>query len=216
MKRLERIVRHSRSGRVSSRVRTCRMCGYVWESRKDSGMPKSCPKCRSTLWDSRTVGTASCRRCGHAWTTTMGRPPKCPSCGSKRWDADILTVVCCSCGRRWKSALKKDEPVACPECGELPPSGYRVESAEIPDSGEAPLSEAVLEAMWKVEDDLDRAVFLRNIGLTPEHADVIVSFDRGDPVPDIAARMSMPVSEIMEAVLPFMGLCESMGVRSWS
>ncbi|MBP5203097.1 MAG: hypothetical protein J6Z16_00395 [Candidatus Methanomethylophilaceae archaeon] len=222
MRRLERIVMQGQSGAVRERpykVRTCRLCGHVWESRKEGGEPNNCPKCRTSLWDNQKVELVSCRRCGHTWATTMARPSKCPSCGSKRWDAETLTVVCGTCGCRWDSSLRKGEPVSCPECGDLEPGGYRVESVKRARGrirGGAPLSEGMLKAMWEMDDDLDRALLLRNNGLTPEQADAIVSFDRGATVPDIASRMSMPVSEVMDAVLPFMSLCESLGAKSWS
>ncbi len=219
MRRLGRIVIQTKSCEATGKVRSCRLCGHIWESKKSSGEPKCCPKCRSSLWDRQAVGTVTCRRCGHMWSTTMEHPPKCPSCGSKRWDADILTVVCASCGRRWLSILRKGDSVRCPVCGELGPGGYHIEGAKRsgrPRRMEVPLSEDILLVMWRMDNELNRAVFLRNSGLTPEQADVIVSFDRGDSVPEIASRMSMPVSEVMESVLPFMGLCESMGAKSWS
>jgi predicted Zn-ribbon and HTH transcriptional regulator len=222
MRRLERIVMQGQSGAVSKRphnVRACRLCGHVWESRKEGGEPKNCPKCRTSLWDNRKVELVACRRCGHTWATTIAHPSKCPSCGSKRWDVESLTVVCVKCGCRWNSSFRNGEAVCCPKCGELEPEGYRVDSARRSRGRShegASLSEGMLKAMWEMDDDLERALLLRNNGLTPEQADAIVSFDRGASVPDIAARMSMPVCEVMDAVLPFMSLCESLGAKSWS
>ncbi len=225
MRRLERIVRQNKVAEDSKgrkrKVNACRLCGYVWKSRGKGDGPKNCPRCRTTLWDDENVSKVACERCGHSWATTKGRPPKCPSCGSKRWDEEVLTVVCNSCGRSWRSHLRKGDPVYCPQCGALGPGEYRTESirktarkAEHVDG--VPLDERALRAMWGMEDDIRKAVFLRNIGLTPEQADVIVSFDRGVLIPDIASRMSVPVSEVMGVVLPYMRICESMGARSWS
>ncbi|TQS78441.1 MAG: hypothetical protein A3204_05310 [Candidatus Methanarcanum hacksteinii] len=70
--------------------------------------------------------------------------------------------------------------------------------------------------MWSNDDDLFREVTLRNNGFSPEQVTVIVRFDRGIPVPTIASDVSMSVSQVMNIILPYMAICESLGVESWS
>lgn len=79
-----------------------------------------------------------------------------------------------------------------------------------------PLNEKVLGEMWGTEGDYYRVVLLRKRGLTPEQADIIVRFDKDESIPDIASSMGISVSTVMNSVVPYMELCESMGVRSWN
>ena len=70
---------------TSGALYTCSLCGHRWVSRKDDGIPKSCPKCRSTVW-MKDYLRCVCLRCGHKWGTARGRPKRCPRCHSVRWD----------------------------------------------------------------------------------------------------------------------------------
>ena len=79
-----------------------------------------------------------------------------------------------------------------------------------------PLDEKILKEMWDTEGDLYRTVLLRKHGLTPEQADIIVRFDCDESVPEIASSMGISVSEVMDSVIQYMKLCESLGVKSWN
>jgi DNA-directed RNA polymerase subunit RPC12/RpoP len=70
---------------------TCSLCGHRWVSRKDDGLPKSCPKCRSTVWMKEYL-RCKCLRCGHEWGTARGHPKKCPKCHSIKWDVPASEV----------------------------------------------------------------------------------------------------------------------------
>lgn len=227
MLRLERIAERSRTvhdGDDGWRVNECRLCGHVWNSAAGSERPKMCPMCRSSLWNRPNVRKVRCYRCGHEWNTALDSPVMCPSCKSKRWKSKTLSLGCCICGACWEDPLKQGVPVSCPECGVLGDKDYKVGKIhkktlrDVTDhrGSEILLDEGILNEMWGRDGDIFRAVCLRNHGLTSEQADIIVRFDRGEPVPDIASEMSMPVSKVMDVVLPYMELCESMGVRAWS
>jgi predicted Zn-ribbon and HTH transcriptional regulator len=34
---------------------TCKKCGYVWESKKENFMPRTCPRCKSPKWSGAWV-----------------------------------------------------------------------------------------------------------------------------------------------------------------
>ena len=165
-----------------------------------------------------------CNRCGHEWITACESPMMCPSCKSRRWKNRMLPLECCRCGTRWQDALKQGVPVKCPECGPIGSDEYKVGKIHkktlrgVTDHRNNPisLSESILREMWDTDEDLFRSICLRNHGLTSVQADIIVRFDRGESVPDLASDMSVSVSTVMDVILPFMKLCESMGVRSWS
>ena len=228
MKRLGRIVEQNRSVHEADDrwcVNECRLCGYVWNAENGGERPKVCPMCRSSLWDREDAKKVRCHRCGHEWITSSGRDPvMCPSCKSRRWKRKKLPIICNRCGERWNDQLKDGETVCCPVCGPLGPGEYRLgktrrrslKDVANPERTGMELTEDMLRDMWKEDEDLFRVVRLRNSGLTSDQADIIVRFDRGTMVPDIAIQMSMSVSAVMDVVLPYMALCESMGVRSWS
>lgn len=227
MLRLERMVERNRTVHDADErwcVNECKLCGYIWNSESGSERPKVCPTCRSSLWDRPNVRKVKCCRCGHEWITSCESPTMCPSCKSRRWKNKLLPLECCKCGSRWEDTLKKGVKVTCPECGVLGEKEYKIGKIhkkslrEVTDhrNSRVSLNENILDDMWSRDEDIFKAVCLRNHGLTSEQADIIVKFDNGESVPDIAADMSMSVSAVMDVVLPYMRLCESMGVRSWS
>ena len=69
----------------SGSVYKCNRCSHVWVTRKSSGLPRSCPSCRSILWN-RDCNTVRCLRCGYEWVSTSKRPGRCPGCHTSRWD----------------------------------------------------------------------------------------------------------------------------------
>ena len=225
MKLLERIIKQNRSSKGiddSGMMNECKLCGYVWNTRKGENNSKLCPSCRSSLWDRSDVREVRCNRCGHAWITAKKNPPKCPDCGSKRWEAETIKIICSKCGMRWDDQMREGRPIVCHVCGELGPDDYifgRARKGTLKDvtkNRTSLMNKDVLIEMWSNDDDLFREVTLRNNGFSPEQATVIVRFDRGIPVPTIASDVSMSVSQVMNIILPYMAICESMGVESWS
>ena len=199
------------------RINECNLCGYVWSARGGCGRPKVCPECRSSLWDRPDVRKAVCCRCGHEWITDS-HPVMCPSCKSRRWENELLPLECRRCGIRWNDALKRDDPVTCPKCGILGAGEYKVgkiRKKALNNKG-SPMDEKVLKEMRSIDKDVFIAACLRNHGLTPDQADIIVRFNRGESVPCIASDMSVPVSAVMNAILPYMELCESAGMKARS
>ncbi|WII07991.1 hypothetical protein PED39_02005 [Methanomassiliicoccales archaeon LGM-RCC1] len=227
MLRLERIVERNRTVHDADDrwcVNECKLCGYIWNAESESERPNVCPMCRSSLWDRPNVRKVMCYRCGHEWITSSESPMMCPSCKSRRWKNELLPLECCRCGSTWEDTFKQGVPVTCPKCGVLKPEQYkvgRIHKKTLRDVTEhrnnrVSLDESILKEMWGIDEDLFRSVCLRKHGLTSVQADIIVKFDRGESVPDIASDMSVSVSTVMDVVLPFMRLCESMGVRTWS
>lgn len=66
----------------------CNRCGHIWISRKSDGIPRSCPKCRSVIWN-KNCKVVHCVRCDHEWVSTKDRPGRCPKCHTARWDVPI-------------------------------------------------------------------------------------------------------------------------------
>ena len=57
MGRLSRIVQANRENGNKSEARQClcRICGHRWNARTESGRPRTCPSCRSSLWDRKEL-----------------------------------------------------------------------------------------------------------------------------------------------------------------
>jgi|GEM_PF-2824582 len=70
---------------TSGSIYRCNRCGHVWVTRKTNGLPHSCPKCRSVIWN-KECKLIRCMRCGHEWVSTKAKPTRCPSCHTSRWD----------------------------------------------------------------------------------------------------------------------------------
>ncbi len=65
--------------------RLCLQCGHVWKSRGRT-LPRRCPKCRSTRWNTRAREELACLRCGYHWIPRgVGVPVNCPRCKSVYW-----------------------------------------------------------------------------------------------------------------------------------
>ncbi len=225
MRRLERIINQNQSCESTDNnpINQCKLCGYVWNTGGNDEKPKICPLCRSTLWDCEEARKVKCLRCGYIWLTKKN-PSKCPSCGSKRWNKETLAIICKKCGMRWEDKVKDGIPISCPVCGDLESDEYkvgRIRKESLKDVTDRrkrsiPLDEKILKEMWDTEGDLYRSVLLRKHGLTPEQADIIVRFDHDESVPEIASSMGISVSEVMDSVIQYMKLCESLGVKSWN
>ena len=77
-----------RDGSTFGAVYTCNRCGHIWVTRKADGLPRSCPKCRSVIWN-KNCKMVKCLRCGHQWISTKKRPSRCPGCHTARWDVPV-------------------------------------------------------------------------------------------------------------------------------
>jgi len=64
----------------------CLRCGYEWASPKEA--PKSCPRCRSRVWNEEKVAYLEkiCLECGYKWTSKYEYSPVCPACHSPKWN----------------------------------------------------------------------------------------------------------------------------------
>ena len=225
MKRLERILNtwdmngatHQKSDSGEYEVNECRICGHIWRTRSDS-VPKTCPACRTSLWNREGVKEKRCYRCGHIWHSSLENPARCPSCKSKVWNRENLRVTCRRCGSKWESPLKNGCDVVCPTCGRLDPDDYSISArifkrrVEIPKEMNEGLTPDVITEMHSIEGDLFRSMFLRDRGLTPLQADVIVLYDKGIPVSKISSEMGVAVSDIIMMIVQYRHLMESMGV----
>ena len=225
MKRLKRVLNtwdaantiHRKNDTGDFGVNECRVCGHIWRTRSGS-VPKTCPACRSSLWNRDDIQEKRCYRCGHVWHSSLDNPARCPSCKSKVWYREILAVTCKKCGSRWESPLKNGYDVTCPKCGQLDTKDYSVSSTRSPEGGievfdgknQGFTPEAVVK-MRTIEGDIFRSLFLRECGLTPLQADVIVLYDKGIPVPKISSEMDVPLSNIIPIVVRYRHLMESMG-----
>lgn len=228
MKRLGRMaVQNAPMEKAGEEMRSnqCKLCGYVWKTGMDDDVPRVCPECKTSLWNRKGARKVKCKRCGHTWATTTKAPAMCPSCKSRRWKSATLTIVCKRCGSSWDDTLKKGDIVSCPACGVLFKDEYsvckprKVSLKNVTDPKRkktVPLTEKTLRDMWKEENSMYKAVLLRKCGLSQEQADIIARFDSGEYVPEIAVDMRIPLSRVMDSVIPYMELCEYLGVRSWN
>jgi len=73
-------------------VYRCNRCNHMWITRKTNGTPRSCPSCRSVIWD-KDCKVVRCLRCNHEWTSTKERPTRCPGCHTSRWDSPVEPAV---------------------------------------------------------------------------------------------------------------------------
>lgn len=80
--------RASTDGTTFGAVYNCNRCGHMWVTRKTDGLPRSCPKCRSVIWN-KACKTVHCVRCGHEWVSTKKRPSRCPCCHTAKWDVPL-------------------------------------------------------------------------------------------------------------------------------
>lgn len=122
MGRLSRIVQANRESGNGPEARQClcRICGHRWNARTESARPRTCPSCRSSLWDRKELRTVRCYRCGHEWRTSLPHPPRCPSCTSDKWDLKTVAVRCRKCSSVWYDPLSVDKISKCPQCGPVP------------------------------------------------------------------------------------------------
>ena len=89
------------TGHRNRPVYTCSVCEAVWTSKKRSGLPQRCPRCKSKLWNKSFKH--NCIKCGYDWISASQSPERCPKCQTKKWrkaDAEAPLVS--------KSSLPKE------------------------------------------------------------------------------------------------------------
>ncbi len=127
-------------------VYVCSRCAHTWVARKKDGLPKNCPKCRSTVW-MKDYHICKCARCGHQWGTVDPAPKRCPECGTNRWDRAQTMYSCQRCSYAWASK-RAWKPKRCPRCrstrwevpaAQQPPRSRRRRAKGVP--SEAPRSD---------------------------------------------------------------------------
>ena len=72
-------------------VYKCNRCSHLWVTRKTNGLPRSCPSCRSVIWN-KTCNTIHCLHCDYEWVSTSSHPSRCPHCHTSKWDTPPVEV----------------------------------------------------------------------------------------------------------------------------
>ncbi len=73
----------TKTERTSRPVYSCSICEATWTSKKKSGLPQRCPRCKSKLWNKSFRHT--CSKCGYQWVSASPSPDRCPGCQTKKW-----------------------------------------------------------------------------------------------------------------------------------
>ena len=92
----------------------CYICGHFWTVRNDKP-PKTCPRCRSSRYDTPIKREHKCTYCGNVWT--LGSiTDKCPKCGRAfSMFSDSKVCHCNQCDHEWLPRTDKI-PERCPKC----------------------------------------------------------------------------------------------------
>ena len=92
----------------------CYMCGHFWTVRSDKP-PKTCPRCRSSRYDTPIKREHKCTYCGHVWMLES-ISDKCPECGHVfSMMSDSRVCHCNQCDHEWIPRTDKT-PERCPKC----------------------------------------------------------------------------------------------------
>ncbi|MBR2255042.1 MAG: hypothetical protein IJ856_04410 [Candidatus Methanomethylophilaceae archaeon] len=167
----------------------CRMCGHVWKMNVNGKVPKVCPSCRSTLWNRQGAKEVRCVLCGHSWTTMLDEPLRCPSCKSKRWNRAYTPADTAD-------PYQSDGRLTGQEMA------FRRRMLTLFDRD-------TLDALHRSRSMREKEGVLVGRGMTVDQSDVVILFDGGVPIPEIASRMSMSVSDVMDILVPYMDACEA-------
>ena len=93
----------------------CYRCGHFWSTR-GGRLPKMCPRCKSSQWDTPVRRNAECKKCGNVWQMSMIDEP-CPSCGYSRFESNPSSVLHCNqCDHEWVRRSHDKLPNKCPVC----------------------------------------------------------------------------------------------------
>lgn len=71
------------SGHRTRSIYTCSVCDATWTSKKKSGLPQRCPRCKSKLWNKSFKH--NCAKCNYSWVSASPSPERCPGCQTKKW-----------------------------------------------------------------------------------------------------------------------------------
>ena len=100
---------HAGAGRLY-----CYRCGHFWRSRSE-GLPRICPRCRTSRWNDPVSRQAVCRFCGTEWRIGSLDEP-CPGCGHGIFESpDPSMLRCGRCDYEWRPR-SDSRPTRCPVC----------------------------------------------------------------------------------------------------
>ena len=209
MARLMRITNRMKDSAVSSQspevvgnYHICKICGHSWKVRAASPEPKSCPKCRSTMWNSPMARNVVCARCGYRWNTNRERPSMCPRCKSRTYDSLMLQIKCRTCGAVWESRMDwQSEKVLCPNCGSKPKKDVFVVRQKENEKRE--VTEEQIEDLKNQTDDYSKYVYLRKIGATTVETDILMRYFNHDKPVKIAMDLDIPLGLVFETIAPY-------------
>lgn len=110
------MVEDSGNDRKNRPVYTCSICDATWTSKKRSGLPQRCPRCKSKMWNKSFKHT--CVKCGYQWVSSSPSPDRCPGCQTKKWrvnNSEPLPITHSTLPREVKIPilLKYDAGVGC-------------------------------------------------------------------------------------------------------
>ena len=187
----------------------CKICGYSWKIRRSSPEPKSCPSCRSRMWNSPFARNVVCARCGYKWRTDRDRPKMCPQCKSRTYDSHMLLVKCKSCGTVWEDRMDwHSEKVICPHCG--PVAKDSVFLVRHKEDKKHEITEEQVNEVKKQTDDYSKYVFLTKIGVTSIEADILMRYFKQDKPVKIAMDLDVPLGLVFETIAPYVDAGETM------
>jgi len=180
----------------------CKICGHFWKIRETSPEPKSCPSCRSTIWNSPYARNIVCARCGYRWKTNRERPEMCPQCKSRTYDTLMLKVKCRTCGTVWENRMDwHSEKVVCPHCG--PVSKDSIFMVKQKEDVKREVTEEEVNDLKKQTDDYSKYVYLKKIGATPMEADILMRYFNRDKPVKIAMDLDIPLGLVFETIAPY-------------
>lgn len=182
----------------------CKLCGHSWKVRKSSPEPKSCPSCRSTMWNDQFARSIICARCKYGWTTNREKPVMCPNCKCRTYDIPELRIKCRRCGSIWMDKMDwQSTEVICPICGQIP----KKEVTVIKNKQQTTPPEVTDEqatCLKEQPDDYSKYVYLKKMGLTPTETDIIMLYlNKVKPV-EIALRLDVPLGLVFETIVPYL------------
>lgn len=182
----------------------CKLCGHSWKVRKSSPEPKSCPSCRSTMWNDQFARPIVCARCGYKWKTNLEKPTMCPKCKCRTYDITELQVKCRRCGTVWMDKMEwKCDEVCCPVCGRIPKEEVtlvKVKRQTIPPE----VTDEQANCLKEQTDEYSKYVYLKKMGLTSTEADIVMLYLNNVRPVEIALNLDVPLGLVFETIVPYL------------